>query len=104
MSGTVSAAEQEGDVGHHGPGHSADVAHTPGRVLVMGGSHQAVEQCPQGAGVSPLLRTAPRAASTGPSVRGRAPGLEEVTELLHLGLVNILRQALVTIRPQPLKQ
>ena len=33
VSGAVSAAEQEGDVGHHGPGHSADAAHTPGGVL-----------------------------------------------------------------------
>ena len=33
VSGAVSAAEQEGDVGHHGPGHRADAAHTPGSVL-----------------------------------------------------------------------
>ena len=33
VSGAVSAAEQEGDIGHHGPRHSADTAHTPGRVL-----------------------------------------------------------------------
>ena len=33
VSGAVSAAEQEGDIGHHGSRHSADTAHTPGRVL-----------------------------------------------------------------------
>ena len=88
VSGAVSAAEQEGDVGHHGPGHRADAAHTPGSVLkclspvmmgspdvwslvghlVIGGGHQAVEQGPQGAGVASLLWAAPRTAATSPAV------------------------------------
>ena len=35
VSGTVSTAEQEGDVSDHGPRHTADTAHTPGRVLLQ---------------------------------------------------------------------